>query len=61
MVLHSGETLMGITWWLVSTAVIALALRFYVRIKLSHHVGSDDYMMLIAGVCCLPINVTLHH
>jgi hypothetical protein len=41
---------MGITWWLTSMVIIAIAARFYVRTRMVKALGADDYLMLLAGV-----------
>lgn len=43
-------TIEGVVWSLAPLAIIVVSLRFYAKIRILHHVGWDDYLMLLAIV-----------
>lgn len=48
--LGRGPLIVGLTWTFASLAVIAVVLRFYVRIKLTSGPALDDWLMGVALV-----------
>ncbi|KAF2269979.1 integral membrane protein [Lojkania enalia] len=48
--LGRGPMIMGLTWTFTSLAIVAVVLRFYVRIKLASGPALDDWLMGIALV-----------
>lgn len=42
---------MGVSWMLTSLSFFAVALRFYVRVRVNQFLGTDDWIMLAAMVC----------
>lgn len=50
---------MGVTLTLFLLAWIALALRGWVRIKMLHTFGLDDYLMTAAMVCASNLSIEL--
>ena len=45
-----GPLMIGIMWTFTCLAMIAIALRLYVRIFIVKKLGLDDWFMMIAGV-----------
>ncbi|RYP58492.1 hypothetical protein DL769_008935 [Monosporascus sp. CRB-8-3] len=48
--LGRGPMIMGIVWMLTVFCVCMISARFYVRIVIIRALGSDDWLMLIAGI-----------
>lgn len=46
-----GPMLNGISWMESALVIIAISVRFYVRVKIMHEVQLDDWTMLGAVVC----------
>lgn len=45
-----GPAIMGVGWTLTTLCLIAIGLRFYVRLKYTRCIAIDDWLMLLAGV-----------
>lgn len=49
----SGPVIMGVTWAFTALSMIVIALRFYVRTKITQDLKAHDWIMLIALVSFL--------
>ena len=45
-----GPMILGITWMETGLAVIAVAIRFFARARITKNVGAEDWTMLLAVV-----------
>ncbi|KAF2280230.1 uncharacterized protein EI97DRAFT_455140 [Westerdykella ornata] len=45
-----GSMIMAISWVLTSLCIGFIALRMYVRARITHSTGSDDWLMVLAGI-----------
>lgn len=43
--------LIGVNWAVFGPATIVVALRVYTRLRISHNIGWDDAMIVLAQVC----------
>lgn len=46
----SGPVIVGVTWAFTALSIIVIALRFYVRTKITQDLKAHDWIMLIAMV-----------
>ncbi|CAI6277648.1 unnamed protein product [Periconia digitata] len=55
----------GVMWSLAPVAIVIVSLRFYARIRIIHHVGWDDWLMLLSIVLMLKnsafVQVSIHY
>jgi dolichyl-phosphate-mannose--protein O-mannosyl transferase len=52
--LGRGPMIIGLTWSFTGLAVIAVLLRLYIRKKVTHITGWDDWFMLASVVSSFP-------
>lgn len=50
------RNILGVTGTFMIAALITVALRLYVRSRMLHYIGSDDYVMIAAMVCVRDTN-----
>lgn len=50
-----GPAIIGVMWTFTSIALIFIGLRFYVRVCIVKKLHVEDWIMLVSGVCILPM------
>lgn len=50
-----GPVLERVVWTLLAFSIVIVTLRFYAKFKKARRLFVDDYLMLIALVCCQPV------
>ncbi|TKA75538.1 hypothetical protein B0A55_03539 [Friedmanniomyces simplex] len=54
---NNAPEILGVTGAFLGTALLSIALRFYVRIRMLKFVGAEDYIMLSAGLLGIGVYV----
>lgn len=52
-----GNIIIGIVCLVCPLATVAVGLRFYTRYYLLKHLGTDDFLVLVALVSCPPTRI----